>query len=87
MTVRTRLRTWNLFVSTIISTLLGVGQVLYANPPQPKSALKNSFLEVSKELDMGGSHFKYQSYENVKGVLDRLEAILPKELDRKISEG
>lgn len=87
MTVRTRLRTWNLFVSTIISTLLGVGQVLYANPPQPKPALKNSFLEVSKELDMGGSHFKYQSYENVKGVLDRLEAILPKELDKKIPEG
>ena len=87
MSCRPRHTSWNLLFSTIISTLIGMGQVLYANPPSPKPALKNSFWEVSKELDMGGSHFKYQSHENVKGVLDRLEAILPKELDKKIPEG
>ncbi|MDP6035848.1 MAG: hypothetical protein QGG55_07355, partial [Verrucomicrobiota bacterium] len=79
--MKTRILFRHLFVSTVLATLMGMSQIIFAAPGRPKAVVRSSFWQVAKHLDMGGSHFSYQSHEQVQGIIDQVLAQFPKKLN------
>jgi len=75
-----------LFISTALATLLAVAPITFAAQGPAKPAVKNTFWKVSKHLEMGGSHFTYQSREQVHDLIDVLLGELPKHAE-ELPEG
>ena len=79
--MKTRILFRHLFVSTVLATLMGMGQIIFAAPGRPRAVVRSSFWQVAKHLDMGGSHFSYQSHEQVQGMIDQVLAQFPEKLN------
>ena len=71
----------HLFISTVLATLLAVAPVTFAAQGPAKPAVKNTFWQVSKHLEMGGSHFQYQSHEQVRDLVDLMLEQIPKQAE------
>jgi len=72
---------YHLFISTVLATLLAVAPVTFAAQGPAKPAVKNTFWQVSKHLEMGGSHFQYQSREQVRGLVGLMLEQIPKQAE------
>lgn len=79
--MKTKILFHQLFVSTALATLLALVPITFAAAERPQPAVKNSFWQVAKHLELGGSHYSYQSHEQVQGMLDLLLAQFPKKAD------